>query len=101
MLKYWFNFVFYDDPNYNKESSQADFWQPFNKELSNLNAYDKMKNGNFLLMQNSSFEMKSDFSSHNCKTWGFTKNSLGTNDMTPSFLMKIYSSIKFRLAHLF
>jgi len=101
LLSYWFNFVMYEDPNYNKQTNQGDYWQPFNKNLANLSANKKMKNGNFFLMQNSSFKMTSDFSSHNCKTWGFTQNPTGINDTNSNFMTNLYSEIKFRLAYMF
>ena len=102
LLSYWFNFIKYEDPNYNKPNSASDYWKPFNKNLASLSADDKMKNGNFFLMQNStSFKMVQDFSSHHCKTWNYTRNPTGIEDSTPSIFSRLFSKIKLWTASLF
>jgi hypothetical protein len=98
MLSYWFNFVLYEDPNYN---NQGNLWQSFNKNLAKYNEVDKMKNGNYFLMQNNSFKMVNDFSSHHCNTWNYTQDSNDFYVSKSNIFQKILSKIKFSLASLF
>lgn len=98
MLSYWLNFVKHEDPNYNNQES---IWRPFNKNLGLLSAEEKMKNGNYFLIEKDSFKMVTDFSSHKCKTWNYTQNSNGINDSIPNIFLNLFSKIKIKLATLF
>ena len=91
----------YEDPNYNKADNEADYWRPFNKNLTNLSAKDKMKYGNYFLMQSDSFKMVSDFSSHHCKTWKYTQSYAGMIDDSPGFFSRFFTKFKLVLSYLF
>lgn len=66
---YWTNFVKYDDPSEITYDSVTT-WLPFaNTKL--VQESDIAETGKFLVMSNDNIAMKTDFTSHHCKFWGY------------------------------
>ncbi len=88
MIKYWTNFVKFDDPNLsdNLINSNLETWIPFYYDpviLKTMTATEKMKNGLYLQFKKNSTKMITGFSSHHCDFWNNTRsnNSTGVKDI--------------------
>lgn len=80
MIKYWTNFVKYDDPNFsdNLLTSSLEIWKPFYYDsalLKRMTAKEKMNNGQYLQLKQNNTVMIAGFSKHRCDFWNNTKDS--------------------------
>ncbi len=66
---YWTNFVRFDDPS-SISFDSVTTWLPF-LNSSAVNETAVHATGRFLLMSNDNLSMKSGFTSHHCKFWGY------------------------------
>ncbi len=79
IIKYWTNFVKFDDPNYSDSliSSNVEVWKPFynSKPLKNMLAKEKLNNANYLVLNFNNTRMVSGLSKHRCEFWNNTRDS--------------------------
>ena len=83
MIKYWTNFIKFDDPNYSDSllSSYLEIWKPFYYDstlLGNMTAKEKMNNGQYLQLKQNGTQMVAGFTMHHCDFWNNTKDSNGS-----------------------
>lgn len=69
IVNYWTNFVKYNNPNPSTYS-----WKPFLDKSMLRIPKDVTKIGRFIEFNNNGVMMKKDYSSHQCRLWGFNSN---------------------------
>ena len=78
MIRYWTNFIKYNDPSYKMDKNDPEFWKPFINESTDLNkmsAQEKMATGRYLHITNNNISMTRGFASHKCDFWSYTLDS--------------------------